>query len=114
MSQAVWIGVGTLLFGLGAAVCHELTHWTVARAVGREAWIDWRELNCYHHLPLAGPQPVDYLVGVAPVIVGSVVGAAWLVLGLDVTIPTAVGWIVYTLNGIPNDFRIDPGHPPDI
>lgn len=114
MTTAVWIVVGTVLMGLGAAVCHEGTHWLVARLLGRDAWVEWRELNCYHTLPMAGPEPRDYLVGVAPFAVGSVVALAWLVAGFDVTIPVLVAWGVYTLNGIPNDFRLDPGEPPTV
>lgn len=112
MTEVVFIVVSTLLVGIGAAICHELTHWAVARLGGRPAWVDWRELNCYHHLPIAGPGVVDYAVGIAPFVVGSVAGAVWWAAGLDINIPILVGWAVYTLNGIPNDFRIDPGEPP--
>lgn len=108
----IWIVIGVIACGLGAAVLHELTHWSVAVVLGRDAWVEWRELNCYHTMPLAGATMGDYLIGAAPFVAGALAAVVWLALGLDVTIPTIVGWGVYTLNGIPNDFRIDPGPAP--
>jgi len=109
----IWIVVGVFVAGLGAAVLHELTHYGVARLAGREAWVKWRELNCYHCLPLSGPTFADYLVGAAPFVGGASAAVGWLLLGLEITIPVVVAWGVYTLNGIPNDFRLDPGEAPE-
>jgi len=100
--------------GLLAAALHELTHWAVARLGGRRTWIVWCELNCYHELPLAGPTALDYAVGVAPFAVGSLAAVAWVLAGLEVSVPLLVAWGVYTLNGIPNDFRLSPGAAPDL
>jgi len=46
--------------------------------------------------------------------VGSLAAVGWLIAGFDVTMPLLVAWGVYTLNGIPNDFRLNPGSAPDI
>jgi len=113
MNLAITV-VATVLAGIAAAVLHELTHYAVARVGGRSAWIEWVELNCYHEMPLPGPTVLDYLVGVAPFIVGGVAGVVWLAFGQAVTIPLGIAWGVYTLNGIPNDFRIEPLDPSDI
>jgi hypothetical protein len=113
LSSPVLFVLAVIGAGLAAAVGHELTHLLVARLGGRRAWIVWRELNCYHELPLAGPTALDYAVGVAPFAVGSLAAVGWLLAGLDVTMPLLVAWGVYTLNGIPNDFRLTPGPAPD-
>jgi len=44
---------------------------------------------------------------------GASAAVGWLLLGLEITIPVVVAWGVYTLNGIPNDFRLDPGEAPE-
>lgn len=92
--------------GIAAAVLHELTHWLVAKLGGREAWIEWRELNERHYYPLNGPGVIDRIVGIAPFAVGSLFGVGWVLAQLPISAPLIVGWGVYTLNGVPNDFRV--------
>lgn len=95
------VGAGVL-----AAALHEVTHYVVARAGGREAWFEWQNLNVRHVLPLEGPGVVDRLIGVAPFAVGSVFGVSWMLVSLPVSPALVVGWGVYTLGGVPNDFRV--------
>lgn len=92
--------------GVIAAALHELTHYVVARLGGREAWIEWAALNVRHVYPLSGPALIDRLVGVAPFAVGSVFGVSWLAVSLPISPALVVAWGVYTLGGVPNDFRI--------
>lgn len=92
--------------GVIAAALHELTHYAVARLGGREAWIEWAALNVRHVYPLSGPSLIDRAVGVAPFALGSVFGVSWVVVSLPVSPALLVGWGVYTLGGVPNDFRI--------
>lgn len=92
--------------GVIAAALHEVTHYVVARLGGREAWFEWTNLNVRHVLPLGGPSVVDHAVGVAPFALGSVFGVGWLVASLPVSPALLVGWGVYTLGGVPNDFRV--------
>lgn len=98
--------VEIVIAGVVAAALHELTHWAVARLGGRDAWIDWRELNERHYYPIDGPGIVDRLVGISPFAVGSVFGMVWAIAQLPISAPLLVGWGVYTLNGVPNDFRV--------
>lgn len=92
--------------GIGAAVLHELTHLAVARLGGREAWIEWRELNERHYYPVSGPDIVDRIVGIAPFALGTLAAAVWFISQMPISFEMLIGWGVYTLNGIPNDFRV--------
>lgn len=106
MSNAALFVLSVLFAGVAAAVLHEATHYSVAVLGGREAWVEWHELNEYHYYPPDGPGLVDRLVGIAPFAIGSVLAVVWLAAGMRITIPLLVAWGVYTLNGIPNDFRV--------
>ena len=98
--------LAVVVCGLIAAILHELTHYSVARLAGREAWIDWRELNERHVIPPGGPDLRDLAVGVSPFILGGIIGVGWLAAQLPISLPAVIAWGVYTLNGIPNDFRV--------
>lgn len=98
--------VSIVVAGIAAAVLHEITHYAVAKLGGRDAWIEWRELNERHYYPIRGPGVIDRLVGIAPFAIGSLFGVGWLIAQLPISGPLVVGWSVYTLNGVPNDFRV--------
>jgi membrane protein DedA with SNARE-associated domain len=86
----------SVVAGLTGAVLHEITHYTVARLMGREAHVDLLGMDTYYQ---EGQN--DVAIRVAPTLLGS--WAFLVLLAMQVSVPVWFAWGVYTLGGVTND-----------
>ncbi|UXF50824.1 MAG: hypothetical protein HQRvContig01_42 [Haloquadratum phage sp.] len=86
----------SVVAGLTGAVLHEITHYTVARLMGREAHVDLLGMDTYYQ---EGQN--DVAIRVAPTLLGS--WAFLLCLAWQVSVPVWFAWAVYSLGGVTND-----------
>jgi hypothetical protein len=86
----------SVVAGLTGAVLHEITHYLLARLMGREAHIDWWGMDTWY-----AEGENDVAIRVAPTLLGS--WAFLLCLAWQVSVPVWFAWAVYTLGGAPND-----------
>lgn len=86
----------SIVGGLTGAVLHELTHYSIARVMGREAHVDLLGMDTWYE---EGQNDVAIRIG--PTYLGSLLFL--VLLAIQAPIPVWFGWAVYTLGGITND-----------
>ena len=95
-----------------AAPLHELTHALAARCFGfQNVGVDWRRLDCTYDVPQGTLLASVWLVGAAPLLIGVVIGAAWLT-GLLAApnqleaLPLVLALVIYAFGGGLADLRL--------
>lgn len=101
MSDYVTTFFLSILGGCTGFILHELTHFAIARAVGRRAWIDWRELSTYFS---EGSGKGTVLIRFGPFGIGLLIMYPITVSGWS--LPLVFFWVVYALGGIRNDILL--------
>lgn len=94
--------LGTSVVG---SLAHEATHYLVAKLGGRNPEFSLREWAVFWRSP-RDPEPVDWAIAVAPLVVGLIGGVALLSLGMAAwwLVPA---WYLYTLHGaVTNDLKL--------
>jgi len=104
--SAIRIIGGTIVAGLGAVVAHELTHYVVLRAGGRDPDIDWWGLNTVWEGE-GRIKNVDRLAAAAPMLLGIALAVVMMWPSGDrISLPAFVAWVVYTFGGVISDTPI--------
>lgn len=101
-----WLIIGSVLAYLAGSVLHEATHYVTAWAFHlRPAFgISARRRIYVEHD--SHDQLVDAVVHLAPVFVGLIIAIGWILnWPLELSVPLIIGWVSYTLLGLPNDIR---------
>jgi membrane protein DedA with SNARE-associated domain len=86
----------SVVAGLTGAVLHEITHYAVAKLMGREAHVDLLGMDTYYQ-----ERQNDVAIRIAPTYLGSL--AFLVLLAMQVSVPVWFAWGVYTLGGVTND-----------
>jgi len=90
-----------------ASALHELTHYMVARLLGRRATFSVLDWAVYHESPAGGVTAGDWLVQGAPVLAGVLVLPV-LVYVWPVHPAVVVAWVFYSFVGAAtNDFEFE-------
>lgn len=102
---ATWVGAGVV-----ATIGHELAHLAVAKAIGKDAFLNVREWQVHWEYRGTGNGPAiqDWFVAGAPMGLGVLAMAYWLVV-FGIPAPHLVfGWLIFTcLGALTGDLQFD-------
>lgn len=101
-----WLIIGSVLAYLAGSILHEATHYATAWAFHLRPTFGISKRRRIYVDHDSHSRPVDAVVHFAPVFVGFFVAFLWLVnWPLELSVPLLIGWVSYTLLGLPNDIR---------
>lgn len=89
---------------LAGALLHEIAHWALATAAGRDARIDWRAFETVW--PTETIEWQDCAAGLAPQLLGLVAGLSVIAGLVSPPIWLAPGWVTLTLTGSREDWAL--------